>query len=232
MTPVYDAGSMTAAELDDLVEPVPSPLPRMTEEEFVAWCTEERRAEWVDGEVVLMDAVNTGHGQLVTFLNKLVGGFVEEQYLGDILNEPVVVRLPRQRRRRSPDLFFFTHAQRDRLLAEHFEGPPTQIVEVVSPDDRRRDTVVKFAEYEAAGVPEYWIADRELRSFVAFGLATDGRYAPLPEVDGTVYSAVLPGLFFRPEWVWQLRFPKPGPLLAVMAAERTKRLAHAGNPAR
>ncbi len=216
---------MTTADLEDLIEPAPSPLPRMTEEEFVAWCDSETRAEWVDGEVVMMNAVNTGHGLLLSFLNHLVGGFVIEHDLGEILNEPVVVRLPRQRRRRSPDLFFFTHAQRQHLLEQHFEGPPTLIVEVVSPDDRHRDTVVKFAEYEAAGVPEYWIADREMRAFTAFALGADGRYAPLPVTDGAVHSAVLPGLFFRPEWVWQLRFPNPRPLLQAMAVERAKRLA-------
>lgn len=222
---MYDRGTMTTTESDILAEPVLSTPPRMTEEEFVAWCNDERHAEWADGEVQMMNAVNTGHALLVSFFNQLVGRFVLEHNLGYILNEPAHVRLPRQRRRRSPDLFFFTHAQRDQLRDQHFEGAPSLIVEVLSPDDRRRDTEVKFAEYESAGVPEYWLADREMRSFKAFTLGPDGRYIPLREEDGAVYSKVLVGLFFRPEWVWQLHFPNPIPLLQAMATERAKRLA-------
>ena len=32
-------------------------------------------------------------------------------------------------------------------------------MEVVNPDDPRRDTVTKRREYAQAGIPEYWIAD-------------------------------------------------------------------------
>jgi Uma2 family endonuclease len=35
------------------------------------------------------------------------------------------------------------------------------VLEVVSPDDRRRDLVLKRAEYAAAGIPEYCIVDPE-----------------------------------------------------------------------
>ena len=208
----------------------PAALPRMTEAEFVAWCDEETRAEWVDGEVVLMNAVGTGHGLLLTFLNRLVGNFGEAYDLGQVLNDPVAIRLPRQRRRRQPDLFFIGTGKADRILDDVFEGPPDLIVEIVSPDSRHRDAVVKFAEYEAAGVPEYWLADPPMRMFDAFTLGADGKYVRIPDVNGVVYSACLPGLFFRVEWVWQLPFPKVPPLLAEMAAERALRLGSSPPP--
>jgi Uma2 family endonuclease len=212
-------------------DPLPSAPPRMTEDQFVDWAlANDVRAEWVDGEVELMNAVDTGHGQLLSFLKALVGGFVTEHDLGEILNEPVLVRLPRPRRQRSPDLFYFSSDRRHLLLPEHFDGPPDLIVEVVSPESRHRDTVVKFAEYEASGVPEYWVADRPMRTFQAFRLGAGGRYERLPETDGRVYSAALPGLYFRPDWVWQLRFPKPVPLLKEMAAERVRLLASSSPP--
>jgi Uma2 family endonuclease len=221
---------MAATDIDTVQAepPPPSELPPMTEEQFVAWAmANDVRAEWVDGEVDVMNAVDTGDGQLLTFLNALVGGFVTEHDLGEILNEPVLVRLPRQRRQRSPDLFYFSLDRRHLLLPQCFDGAPNLIVEVVSPESRHRDTVTKFAEYEAAGVHEYWLADRPMRSFEAFRLGSGGRYERLPETDGRVYSAVLPGLYFRPDWVWQLRFPKPGPLLQEMAAERARLLSSA-----
>jgi len=199
-----------------------SDLPRMTEEEFVAWCDEQTRAEWVDGEVVLMNAVEPDHGRLSFFIGHLLRGFVDEHDLGEVMGEPVTVRLPRQRRRRSPDLFFFGPAKAGQVTRQHFEGAPDLIVEVVSPESQTRDRHEKFQEYEAAGVPEYWLADRTLRTFEAYTLGADGRYASIPVTGGVVHSAVLPGLFFRPEWVWQLRFPKVAPLLVAMAEDRRR----------
>lgn len=208
------------------VAPVPPPSP-VSEAAFVEWVrANDVRAEWVDGEIELMNAVATGHGGLVWFLGPLIRLFAEAHDLGEVTGEPVHVRLPSQRRRRSPDLFCYGPAKRPQLLDEHFEGAPDLVIEVVSPESRRTDTVTKFREYEAAGVPEYWLPDPTMRSFAAFSLGVDGRYVRLPEVDGAVYSARLPGLFFRPEWVWQLRPPPILPLLAEMAAERAMRLAN------
>lgn len=216
---------VATVDIDNLAAPAgPALRRRMTEEEFVAWCDEETWAEWVDGEVVLMNAVEPDHGRLTSFIGHLLRGFVDEHDLGEVLGEPVTVRLPRQRRRRSPDLFFFGPAKVGQVTRQHFEEAPDLVVEVVSPESRDRDRIEKFAEYEAAGVPEYWLADRAMRAFEVFSLGADRRYALLPVVDGAVSSAVLPGLFFRPEWIWQLRFPKVGPLLVEMAERRRRRL--------
>jgi Uma2 family endonuclease len=35
------------------------------------------------------------------------------------------------------------------------------VVEIVSPDDVERDTVIKRADYAEAGLPEYWIVNPE-----------------------------------------------------------------------
>ena len=218
---------MATADLDSPAAETIPPVPlRMTEEEFVARFTDEDVwAEWVDGEVVIMNATEPGHGMLLSFINTLLHMFVAEYELGFVMGESVAVRLPRQRRRRLPDVFFVGNEKLGQIEPQHFEGPPDLIVEVVSPDGQRRDRREKFAEYEAAGVPEYWLADRPMRTFEAYTLGADGRYARIPEVDGAAHSVLLPGLFFRTEWVWQLRFPKPGPLLQAMAVERAKRLA-------
>jgi hypothetical protein len=37
------------------------PRQHMTEDEFVAWCDEDVRAEWVDGEVIVMSPANRMH---------------------------------------------------------------------------------------------------------------------------------------------------------------------------
>jgi len=40
------------------------PSLRMTEEEFEAWADEDTRAEWVDGEVILMSPTSLLHNRL------------------------------------------------------------------------------------------------------------------------------------------------------------------------
>ena len=51
----------------------PAPLPgRMTFEEFLAWGDGETRAEWVDGEIVLISPCSVPHQLLAGFLYQLL----------------------------------------------------------------------------------------------------------------------------------------------------------------
>ena len=64
----------------------------------------------------------------------------------------------------------------------------------------------KFDEYEAGGVPEYWIIDnRSQRQRAQFyQLAPNGQYQPVMVGDDGIYrSAVLPGFWLRIDWLWQ-----------------------------
>ncbi|NJL38805.1 MAG: Uma2 family endonuclease [Leptolyngbyaceae cyanobacterium RM2_2_4] len=55
--------------------------------------------------------------------------------------------------------------------------PPQLVVEIVSPgkDNRRRDYLEKRRQYEARGIPEYWIVDPVENQVVILTL-TDGKY--------------------------------------------------------
>lgn len=198
----------------------------MTEAEFVDWCNagERHRGEWVDGRVEPMHAVDFNHAATFQFLYPLATMFVDKHRLGQVLSEPYQIRLPRQRRRRSPD-FFFVAADREHLLQRRqCKGPPDLIVEIVSPESQSRDRRTKFLEYEAGGVREYWLADRPSWSFEGYALGANRRFEPLPVEDGRVYSTVLSGLFFRPDWVWQLRYPAIDAVLKQATRERRRRL--------
>lgn len=195
----------------------------MTEDEFIEWSGDEVRAEWVDGEVVFMNAVSSDHADLAAFILHLLREFVDEQDLGKVWAEPFQVRLAKQRRRRSPDAFFAFHDRLHLLQKTQFNGSPDLIVEIVSADSRVRDRKEKFLEYQAAGVREYWLVDPLARSFIAYTLGPGGKYASIPPVEATVYSVVLPGLFFRVEWTWQLHFPKVSSLMKHMIPKGRKR---------
>ena len=56
----------------------PTPLPRMTYEEFLEWA-DGMNAEWVDGEVILMSPVSQAHQRILGFLLTLLHHFVEAE---------------------------------------------------------------------------------------------------------------------------------------------------------
>jgi Uma2 family endonuclease len=182
------------------------PRRRKTEEEFVEWCG-DFWAEWVDGEVILMSPVNDPHASAFSFLHRLIGNFVEFHELGEIRAEPFQIRLARQKRRRSPDIFFFTNAQADRLRYTHFEGAPDLIVEIVSPGSESRDWREKYGEYERAGVTEYWIVDPASQRIEAYRLTKSKRYAQIPIINDRIGSNVLPRFYLSPSWFEKTKLP-------------------------
>src|SRR5437879_3801157 len=98
----------------ELAERAPAPPSRcMTEEEFVAWCDEDTRAEWVDGEVVVRSPASARHSDIVGFLCVVLRCFSAARDLGRILGPEFAVRLPAQRRRRLPDLLFVSRERLD-----------------------------------------------------------------------------------------------------------------------
>ncbi len=169
-----------------------------------------------------MERVTAWHAEMTGFIFQLIASFAEENDLGMVWKEPFQLRLAAQNSRRCPDIYFTSSAQLHMLEDTQFNGSPDLIVEVIAKEGRTRDRKTKFREYQAAGVPEYWLPDPELRTFDAYTLNSSGKYELIPAVDGIVHSKILPGLFFRPEWVWQLKYPKVSGLITEMTKLRRK----------
>jgi Uma2 family endonuclease len=68
------------------------------------------------------------------------------------------------------------------------------VVEVLSAASRRIDLVLKRHEYAAAGIPDYWVLDRQARRLTVFGLEPGrSEYSVQAEVDaGTTYRTNRP----------------------------------------
>jgi Uma2 family endonuclease len=206
-------------ELKDREEPAVYLPKRMTEEEFVEWCTDETWAEWIDGQVLVMSPVSYKHAKLTSFLIQLVGAFAEEHDLGEVVSEPFQVRFARLRRRRSPDVIFINKNRVPNPEDTHFEGAPDLIIEVVSWESQNRDRREKFLEYEAAGVREYWIVD-SVSETVEANILKGRRFVQRGPKLEVIRSKVLPGFYIKPSWLWRSRFPSVTSLLKEMAGKR------------
>lgn len=75
---------------------------------------------------------------------------------------------------REPDVLFMRREHAERRCANHWLGADL-VMEVISPDDRRRDTEVKRREYALAGIPEYWLVDPDAQSVLVLTLDPSAR---------------------------------------------------------
>jgi len=193
----------------------PPPTRPVSEADFLAWCGDEARAEWVDGKVLMMSPASRVHARLARFLTSVLGDFVDERELGEVLGTEYQARL-NPVIRRTPDVLFVAQAGLARLLPQHLEGPADLIMEIVSPDSVERDWQHKYREYQAAGVREYWIIDPLQEKIEAHALGPDGQYRPIALDEGRLLSTIVPGFYLRPDWLWQARLPKVSTILGEL----------------
>ncbi len=203
--------------------PLP-PRERMTEEEYVAWAfAQEFESEWVDGKVITMSPISQEHDRIFSWFLRVLADFVEEHDLGSVHGSEFQIRLATVPSRREPDLLFVSRARAGQLRKNHLEGPPDMLVEIVSPESVHRDWDEKPAEYERAGVPEYWIVDPLSQRAQLQVLSKAGKYEIEPERDGWLVSVAVPGFRLKSEWFWPATRPKVAEALREIAAYREPR---------
>jgi Uma2 family endonuclease len=216
-----DLRALNGQQVDELAEQLdgqPVPRVRMSESAFVEWCQQEDvRAEWVDGEVILMAPISDEQSTLNIWLIRLIGDFVETRALGTIRFD-MFVRFPAQRRRRVPDLLFVAADRTNVIKRTTIEGPPDLIVEIVSSDSQSRDRRDKYLEYEKAGVREYWLIDPVAQTAEAYRLK--GKKFVLLARNDLIESVVLPKFRLDPKVLWKRPLPKPSQVLRRMRAKR------------
>src|ERR1035438_3578136 len=154
-----------------------SPPARLTYEEFLDWHPDSGRAEWVNGEAILMPPPSLRHQDVIAFLSALLRWVVESRDAGRLSFSPVQMRLKHSGR--EPDILFVATEHQSRFRDLYLDGPADLCVEVISPDSRSRDRIEKFREYQEAGIPEYWLIDPMRKEALFYALGEDGSYHPL-----------------------------------------------------
>ena len=130
--------------------------------------------ELTDGYIEVLPMPTMRHIRLTKFFALSLDDWAEPEKLGEALFAPVPVVIA-PGREREPDVFFIRR-EHD-IPGEDYPSRVDLVAEVVSPDRRshRRDHVDKRRDYAAAGVPEYWLIDPQLRRVIVLALR-GGRY--------------------------------------------------------
>jgi Uma2 family endonuclease len=178
---------------------------RMSFEEFLREDHEGGLAEWVDGEASYYLGATNVHQRVVDFLTALLRIFIGQVGLGKVRSAPYLMRAKEGGPGREPDVTLVAKENLHRMGDDYLHGAADLVVEVISDDSVARDYDTKFAEYQNAGVREYWIIDprpnRQRADF--YVLNARGRYQAVPVGEDGVYrSAVVPGFWLNTAWLW------------------------------
>ena len=199
---------MNTKTIDRLIEPLrhspllPAVIQRLQKhiageqfkrEQFYDEMTPNQKIEFIDGEVVLHSPARNRHLEVTMFVASLLRTFVDLHQLGVVRVEKCLCAFPRNDY--EPDVVFFGKAKAATLTAETLKFPvPDLIVEVLSESTQQNDRGVKFEDYAANDVGEYWIVDADNATIEQY-LLHDGQYELcVKSTTGKLTSRVLVGL--------------------------------------
>ncbi len=178
----------------------------LTAEDFLEWLEPGGRgADLLDGEIFLHSPVSIRHADLLNFLDRLLGTYVDRHRLGRLYREVVAVRLS-SRNVFLPDLAFYRADRNNQIRENYVEGAPDLVVEVLSPRTADRDIGPKFAEYEQHGVIEYWILDPVTLAHRFYRRAGE-LLVEYAEQETKIESQVVQGFFVLRRWLDPKRTP-------------------------
>ncbi len=127
---------------------------------FVDELTPDQKGEFINGEAIMHSPARVSHIVVTRRLVMLLGAYVERHGLGLPLLEKAMVSLTRNDY--EPDVCFFGRAKADAISPHQVRLPaPDLAVEVLSPSTEARDRGIKFEDYAAHGVAEYWLVDAD-----------------------------------------------------------------------
>ncbi|HVT80521.1 MAG TPA: Uma2 family endonuclease [Phycisphaerae bacterium] len=168
---------------------------KVRREEFYDWLTEDRKAEFINGEVIVHSPVTLRHEGASSNLFRLLSIYVDRKGLGRVGHEKLLVSLTRNDY--EPDICFWKSSKADSFVQDQLKFPaPDLAVEVLSPSTEKIDRKVKFEDYAAHGTDEYWIVDSEQGTIEQYLLTGEEYRLAVKVAHGPIRSRAIAGLEF------------------------------------
>jgi len=153
---------------------------------------ENKKMEFINGEIVFQSPVKKRHNSATKLLCILLQTFVAKHRLGFVGIEKIMVSLTRNDY--EPDICFFGNEKAKNFKKNQVQFPaPDFVVEVLSDSTEKIDRETKFQDYAAHGVQEYWIIDAEKETVEQYFLQNETYELLLKAKDGKIESVALTG---------------------------------------
>nr|AQQ74603.1 hypothetical protein [uncultured bacterium] len=172
-------------------------------EVYLATVTEQEKAELINGTIVHHSPVKTRHADASEDLFILLRIYARKHKLGRVGHEKMAIECSRNIY--EPDICFWSLEVSSRFEPDQMLfPPPAYIAEVLSPSTTDADRGIKFRDYAAHGVQEYWIIDPEHQVIEAYD-THEGLFLLRGKYQGETPLEVrsLPGLNFPARAVFE-----------------------------
>ncbi len=163
---------------------------RAKRERFYEEMSEGQKVEFINGEIILQTPAKKRHTATSRNLLTLLDTYVSKHSLGFVGHEKVLITLTRNDY--EPDIVYFGSEKAQSLTPDQMKFPaPDLIIEVLSPSTEEIDRGIKFVDYAAHGVAEYWIVDPWTEMIEQYVLDDEVYQLRLKTDTGTIRSPVL-----------------------------------------
>lgn len=152
--------------------------------------TEQEKVEFINGEIIVHSPVMKRHNSASLLLARLMSIYADIHQLGFVGIEKIMITLTRNDY--EPDICFFKKEKSDNFVAKQTLFPaPDFIIEILSEGTKKRDRGVKFQDYQAHHIAEYWIIDPDHQTIEQYHLEEEGYELILKSSEGNIKSFVL-----------------------------------------
>ncbi|GAB4581414.1 MAG: Uma2 family endonuclease [Anaerolineales bacterium] len=161
-------------------------------ERFYEEMTEEQKIEFINGEVIVHSPVKMIHAIVGQRLLMFMNFYVDRNQLGWVGYEKILISLSRNDY--EPDICYFSQAKSRAFFPDQMKFPaPDFVVEILSPSTEAIDRGVKFEDYAAHGVGEYWIIDPDRETIEQYALQNDVYDLRVKVKSGVIQSLMIDG---------------------------------------
>lgn len=161
-------------------------------ERFYAEMLPEHKVEFINGEVIVHSPVRLRHNIVSQNVLLRLSAYVRDHQLGYVGYEKLLVALTRNDY--EPDIVYFGPAKAQTFTLDQVKFPaPDLAAEVLSPSTEDIDRRIKFQDYAAHGVLEYWIIDPDQKCVEQYGLRGASYELLMKSQTGMLKSLAVPG---------------------------------------
>jgi len=162
---------------------------------FRQWLKDDIKAEFINGEIVMHSPVKRRHLKVTQNLYPLMQMYVVYKDLGEVSAEKALIETTRNDY--EPDICYWTKAQTSKFDDDTMaHSPPALVVEILSRGTKKKDRGVKFEDYAAHNVLEYWIIDPKKKIVEQYFIKENEKAYELFQklsISNTIESKAIPG---------------------------------------